>query len=68
VATDAAEALMLAALRAEVAALDRPVVIDARPEDLAAMGPDPLSAASASLAYAAGRERGRGQISPARAA
>jgi NTE family protein len=68
VATNAAEALMLAALRAEVAALDRPVVIDALPEDLAAMGPDPMSAATAPLASAAGRARGRAQISPARAA
>jgi NTE family protein len=68
VATNAAEALMLAALRAEVAVLDRPVVIDARPQDLAAMGPDPMSGATASLAYAAGREAGRAQISSARAA
>jgi NTE family protein len=68
VATNAAEALMIAALASEVARLDRPMVIDARPEDLAAMGPDPMSGANADLAFIAGRDRGLAQIRPARAA
>jgi NTE family protein len=69
------ERVWLAALRDEVAALERVgrhvVVVHASPQERAAMGPDPMSGASAPLAVAAGRERGRaiaGQISPRRAA
>ena len=69
------ERLWLAALRDEVAALEaagrRVTVVHASHADLAAMGPDPLSGATAQLAVAAGRERGRAladQIMPSRAA
>jgi NTE family protein len=69
------ERLWLAALRDEVAALGRPgqhvVVVHASPEERAAMGLDPMSGATAPLAVAAGRDRGRAvaaQIRPRRAA
>jgi len=69
------ERLWLTALREEVAGLERHgrhvVVVQASTEEREAMGPDPMSAATAPLAMAAGRERGRsvaGQISPRRAA
>ncbi|MDA0165704.1 patatin-like phospholipase family protein [Solirubrobacter ginsenosidimutans] len=69
------ERLWLTALREEVAGLERHgrnvVVVHASIEEREAMGPDPMSAATAPLAMAAGRERGRavaGQISPRRAA
>jgi NTE family protein len=75
VAADVAEGherLWMDALRDEVAVLGRAVaVVHASPEDLAAMGPDPMSGATAPAAVAAGRERGRAvaaQISPRRAA
>jgi NTE family protein len=65
------EGLWLAALRDEVAALERAghrvAVIHASPEDRAAMGPEPMSAATAPLAVAAGRAAAA-QISPRRAA
>ncbi len=61
-ATD--DRLWAPALREEVARLDDVTVIHAGPADLAAMGPDPMSGATAALAVAAGRA----QISPARAA
>jgi len=64
--------LWLAALREEIAGLDQDVmVVHASPEDVAAMGPDPMSGASAPPAAAAGRARGRAvaaQIRPRRAA
>jgi NTE family protein len=57
------ERLWLAALHAEVAWLEaagrRVTVVHARREDLAAMGPDPMSSATAHLAVAAGAGRGR---------
>ena len=69
------ERLWLTALREEAAGLERHgrhvVVVHASTEKREAMGPDPMSAATAPLAMAAGRERGRaiaGQISPRRAA
>lgn len=62
--TNAVEALWLDALRGEVGA---GLVIGAGPADLAAMGPDPLSDATAPLAVAAGYARGA-QISPRLAA
>ncbi|MDA0183617.1 patatin-like phospholipase family protein [Solirubrobacter phytolaccae] len=63
-ATNAVEALWLEALRTEVR---EGLVIDAGPADVAAMGPDPMSGASAPLAVAAGYARAA-QISPRRAA
>jgi NTE family protein len=51
-------------LRDEIARLDDATVIHAGPDDLTAMGPDPMSGATARLAVAAGRA----QIKPARAA
>jgi NTE family protein len=69
------ERLWVEALREEAAGLERAghavVVVHTTPEDLAAMGPDPMSGATAPLALAAGRERGRAvaaQIRPRRAA
>jgi hypothetical protein len=71
-AADGPARLWLAALRDEVAGLEHDVVvIHASREDRAAMGPDPMSGATALLAVAAGRERGRAvaaQIRPRRAA
>ncbi len=71
-ATEGPERLWLAALRDEVAGLERAVVvIHASPEDRAAMGPDPMSGAAAPAAVAAGRGRGlavAAQIRPRRAA
>lgn len=65
------EQLWAEALRAELETLQQAgrevLVIDARPDDLAAMGPDPMSGANAALAVAAGRARAA-QISPLRAA
>jgi NTE family protein len=69
------ERLWLTALRDEVVALEaagrRVTVVHASPADLTAMGPEPLSSATAPLAVAAGRRRGRmlaGQMRPSRAA
>jgi NTE family protein len=69
------ERLWLTALYDEVAALERAghdvAVVHASPDDRAAMGPDPMSGATAHLAVVAGRERGRAvaaQIRPRRAA
>jgi NTE family protein len=69
------ERLWLLALRDEVVALEaagrRVTVVHASDADLAAMGPDPLSSATAPLAVDAGRTRGRAladQIRPSRAA
>jgi NTE family protein len=69
------ERLWLAALLDEVTDLEHAghevVVIHASPEDRAAMGPDPMSGATAPSAMAAGHARGwaaAGQISPRRAA
>jgi NTE family protein len=69
------ERLWLTALRDEVVALEaagrRVTVVHASPADLTAMGPDPLSGATAPLAVAAGRLRGRtlaDQMRPSRAA
>jgi NTE family protein len=74
-ASGGAERTWLAALRDEVAGLERAghgvLVVHASPEDRAAMGPDPMSAGTAPAALAAGRERGRAvaaQIRPRRAA
>jgi NTE family protein len=69
------ERFWLAALRDEIADLERAghavVVVHASTEDRAAMGPDPMSGATAPSALAAGREHGRAvaaQIRPRRAA
>jgi NTE family protein len=69
------ERLWLAALRDEVAGLERArrrvVVVQASAAERAAMGPDPLSGATARAGLLAGRGRGRAiaaQISPRRAA
>lgn len=62
--TNEVEALWLAALRTEVT---DGLVIDAGPADVTAMGPDPMSGATAPLAVAAGRARAT-QMSPRRAA
>jgi NTE family protein len=62
---NAVEGLWLAALATEVRGA---IVIDAGAADLAAMGPDPMSGATAPLAVAAGRARVRTQMRPARAA
>jgi NTE family protein len=69
------ERLWLDALRDEVAALEasgrEATVVHASPAELAAMGPDPLSGATAQPAVTAGRARGRAladQIRPSRAA
>jgi NTE family protein len=56
--------LWSAPLREELARFDDVTVIYAGPDDLSAMGSDPMSGATAPLAVAAGRA----QISPARAA
>ncbi|HEY6888332.1 MAG TPA: hypothetical protein VI300_11150, partial [Solirubrobacter sp.] len=69
------ERVWLTALREEVAGLERRgrhvLVVHASTEEREAMGPNPMSGATAPLAMAAGRERGRavaGQISPRLAA
>jgi NTE family protein len=72
---DGPERLWLAALRDEVATLERAgrpvVVVQASAEERTAMGPDPLSGATAGAALLAGRRSGRAivaQIRPRRAA
>jgi len=74
-AADGLDRLWLAALDDEVERLERAghavVVVPASREDREAMGPDPMSGATAPMAVAAGRERGRAvaaQIRPRRAA
>ena len=63
VADPGPERMWLEALRDEVAALELAghgvLVVHASPEDRAAMGPDPMSAATAHLAVAAGCDCGR---------
>jgi NTE family protein len=56
-ASGGVEALWIAALQAELRVLGDALLIDAGPEDVAAMGPDPMSGATAPLAVAAGRAR-----------